>query len=178
LRGCRELKEERVNADAKKAVLRMIPYGIYVLTADDGKGNIAAATVNWVTQSAFAPPLVVVGVKADSGTYKTVKAAGTFALNMLGKEHKNLAFTFFRPADVSDGKLSGQAYRKGTTGAPLLIEAPGSVECKVTSIVEQGDHHIVVGEVTEAHLPKAPEGRPDAAILEMKDLGDNVFYGG
>ena len=47
-----------MNADAKKTVLRMIPYGIYVLTADDGKGNIAAATVNWVTQSAFAPPLV------------------------------------------------------------------------------------------------------------------------
>ena len=51
-----------MNADAKKTVLRMIPYGIYVLTADDGKGNIAAATVNWVTQSAFAPPLVVVGI--------------------------------------------------------------------------------------------------------------------
>ena len=33
-----------MNADAKKAVLRMIPYGIYVLTADDGAGNIAAAT--------------------------------------------------------------------------------------------------------------------------------------
>ena len=28
-----------MNADAKKTVLRMIPYGIYVLTADDGKGN-------------------------------------------------------------------------------------------------------------------------------------------
>jgi hypothetical protein len=25
---------------------------------------------------------------------------------------------------------------------------------------------------------KAPEGRADAAILEMKDLGDNVYYGG
>jgi flavin reductase (DIM6/NTAB) family NADH-FMN oxidoreductase RutF len=64
-----------VNSDAKKAVLRMIRYGIYVLTADDGNGNIAAATVNWVTQSAFAPPLVVVGVKADSGTYKIVRLA-------------------------------------------------------------------------------------------------------
>ena len=63
-----------MNADAKKAVLRMIPYGIYVLTADDAQGNVAAATVNWVTQSAFAPPLVVVGIKADSGTYKTVRA--------------------------------------------------------------------------------------------------------
>lgn len=167
-----------MNADAKKTVLRMIPYGIYVLTADDGKGNIAAATVNWVTQSAFAPPLVVLGVKTDSGAYKTVKAAQTFALNMLGKEHKALAFTFFRPVDVSDGKLSGQAYRKGTTGAPILVDAPGAVECRVTAIVEQGDHHIVVGEVIEAHLNRPPAGRPDAAILEMKDLGDNVFYGG
>ena len=122
-----------MNNDHKKTVLRMIPYGIYVLTADDGKGNIAAATVNWVTQSAFAPPLVVVGVKADSGTYQTVKAARMFALNMLGKDQKALAFTFFRPADLSDGKISGQPYRKGTTGAPILSEAPGAVECRVTS---------------------------------------------
>ena len=167
-----------MNADAKKIVLRMIPYGIYVLTADDGQGNIAAATVNWVTQSAFGPPLVVVAVKADSGTYKTVKTAQTFALNMLGKEHKSLAFTFFRPVDVTDGKLSGQAYRKGATGAPILVDAPGAVECRVTSVIEQGDHHIIVGEVLEAHLNRPPAGRPDAAILEMKDLGDNVFYGG
>ncbi|MGH6672384.1 MAG: flavin reductase family protein [Xanthobacteraceae bacterium] len=167
-----------MNADAKKTVLRMIPYGIYVLTADDGKGNIAAATVNWVTQSAFAPPLVVVGVKTDSGAYKIVKDAKVFALNMLGKEQKGVAFTFFKPTQVSEGKLSGQAYRKGSTGAPILTEAPGAIECRVTSIVEQGDHHIVVAEVVEAHLNKAPAGRPDAAILEMKDLGDNVFYGG
>lgn len=167
-----------MDANTKKTALRMIPYGIYVLTADDGQGNIAAATVNWVTQTAFAPPLVVVGVKTDSGTYQVLKAAGTFALNMLGKDQKGLAFTFFRPADVSDGKLSGQAYRKGSTGAPVLIDAPAAVECKVTTIVEQGDHHIVVGEVIDAHLNKPPAGRPDAAILEMKDLGDNVFYGG
>ena len=167
-----------MDANAKKITLRMIPYGIYVLTADDGKGNIAAATVNWVTQTAFAPPLVVVGVKTDSGAYQVIKVARSFALNMLGKDQKSLAFTFFRPADVSDGKLSGQAYRKGTTGAPLLVEAPGALECKVTAIVEQGDHHIVVAEVVEAHQPKPFTGRPDAAILEMKDLGDNVFYGG
>jgi flavin reductase (DIM6/NTAB) family NADH-FMN oxidoreductase RutF len=167
-----------MNNDHKKTVLRMIPYGIYVLTADDGNGKIAAATVNWVTQTAFSPPLVVVGVKADSGACAIVKQARTFALNMLGKDQKALAFTFFRPADLSDGKISGQAYRKGTTGAPILSEAPGAVECRVTSIVEQGDHHIVVGEVIEAHLHKPPAGRPDVAILEMKDLGDNVFYGG
>ncbi len=167
-----------MNSDAKKTTLRMIPYGIYVLTANDGKGAIAAATVNFVTQTSFAPPLLVVGVKADSGAYQVVKAAGGFALNMLGKDQKSLAFTFFRPADVTEGKLSGQPYRAGTTGAPILSEAPGAVECRVRTIVAEGDHHIVVGEVVEAHLMKPPAGRPDAAILEMKDLGENVFYGG
>ncbi len=167
-----------MDQDAKKTALRMIPYGIYVLTADDGKGNVAAATVNWVTQTAFAPPLVVVGVKTDSGAYQIVKNTKAFALNMLGKDQKGAAFTFFKPTKLEDGKLSGQAVHKGTTGAPILDAAPAAVECRVTSIVEQGDHHIVVGEVVDAHLPKPITGRPDAAILEMKELGDNVFYGG
>jgi flavin reductase (DIM6/NTAB) family NADH-FMN oxidoreductase RutF len=167
-----------MNPDAKKTALRMIPYGIYVLTAADGKGTIAAATVNWVTQTAFAPPLVVVGIKADAASYQAVKAARAFALNMLGKDQKPLAFTFFRPADISEGKLSGQSYHAGTTGAPILNDAPAAIECRVKTIVTEGDHHIVVGEVVEAHVMKPPTGRPDAAILEMKDLGDNVFYGG
>jgi flavin reductase (DIM6/NTAB) family NADH-FMN oxidoreductase RutF len=134
-----------MDADAKKTTLRMIPYGIYVLTADDGKGAMGAATVNWVTQSAFDPPLVVVGVKADSGVYAAWKSAGGFALNMLGKEHKGLAFAFFKPAKIENGQLSGQGFTRGGNGAPILDAALGAVECKVVSIVEQGDHHVVVG---------------------------------
>ena len=163
---------------AKKTTLRMIPYGIYVLTADDGKGNVGAATVNWVTQASFAPPLVVVGVKADSGAHTVVKGTGKFVLNMLGKDGKGAAFTFFKPAKVEDGKISGQAFHTGANGAPILDSAIGAVECTVKQVLELGDHSVVVAEVTEAHLMKAPEGRADAAILEMKDLGDNVYYGG
>jgi flavin reductase (DIM6/NTAB) family NADH-FMN oxidoreductase RutF len=162
---------------AKKTALRMIPYGIYVLTADAG-GQIAAATVNWVTQTAFAPPLVAVGVKADSGSYATLKKAGSFALNMLGKGQQGIAFTLFKPAQVEAGKISGEPYRKGTTGAPILTNAVACVECKVAEIIERGDHHVVIGEVVEAYLLRAIEGRPDAAVLEMKDLGEKVFYGG
>ena len=167
-----------MNADAKKTALRMIPYGIYVLTADDGAGNVAAATVNWVTQSAFSPPLVVIGVKADSGAYAVVKQTRRFALNMLGKDGKGAAFTFFKPAKLEDGKLSGQAFHRGANGAPILESAIGAVECSVHTIVEHGDHHVVVAEVTEAHLPKPVAGRPDLAILAMSDLGESVFYGG
>ena len=167
-----------MDADAKKTILRMIPYGLYVLTADDGKGAMGAATVNWVTQTSFNPPLIAVGVKADSSAYAAVKSAGGFVLNMLGKEQKGLAFSFFKPAKIEDGAISGQGFTRGANLAPILDAAIGAVECTVRAIVEQGDHHIVVGEVVAAHLRQAPTGRPDAAILEMKDLGENVFYGG
>ena len=155
-----------MDADAKKTALRMIPYGIYAMTAQAGE-TIAAATVNWVTQSSFNPPLVVVGVKADSGAYAVAKDAGKFALNMLGKGQQGIAFAFFKPADVDDGKINGEPYHSGKTGAPVLANA-----------IERGDHHIFIGEVIEATVGHQPDGRPDAAILEMKDLGDNVFYGG
>jgi flavin reductase (DIM6/NTAB) family NADH-FMN oxidoreductase RutF len=167
-----------MDANVKKTALRMIPYGIYVLTAEAPDGSIAAATVNWVTQTAFAPPLVVAGVKTDSGVYATARKAGAFALNMLGKGQQGIAFAFFKPTTVGDGKLSGQPYRKGSSGAPILENAPAAVECKIHEVIERGDHHIFVGEVVDAHLAKAPEGRPDAAILEMKDLGEKTFYGG
>jgi flavin reductase (DIM6/NTAB) family NADH-FMN oxidoreductase RutF len=162
---------------AKKTALRMIPYGIYVMTAQNGE-EVAAATVNWVTQTSFAPPLVVVGVKADSGAYQVAKAAGHFALNMLGKGQQGIAFGFFKPAERDGNTISGEPFHNGSSGAPVLANASACVECKLTQIVEQGDHHIFIGEVVDASVAKEPQGRPDAAILEMKELGDNVFYGG
>ena len=163
--------------DAKKTALRMIPYGIYVLTAEND-GEVAAATVNWVTQTAFAPPLVVVGVKTDSGAYGISKAAGNFALNMLGKGQQGLAFGFFKPATRDGNTVSGEPFHAGSSGAPILDNAIASVECQIVDIIEQGDHHIFVGEVVDANVATQPEGRADEAILEMKELGENVFYGG
>jgi flavin reductase (DIM6/NTAB) family NADH-FMN oxidoreductase RutF len=167
-----------MDADTKKMVLRMIPYGIYVLTTKDSDGAISAATVNWVTQTSFDPPLVAVGVKADSGIYQSLKIGGSFALNFLGQGQQGAAFSFFKPVELEDGMMSGEAYREGSTGSPILESAPGAVEFNIVEIVKLGDHHIVVGEAVDAHAANPIEGRPDETILHMKNLGDNVFYGG
>jgi flavin reductase (DIM6/NTAB) family NADH-FMN oxidoreductase RutF len=167
-----------MDAEAKKTALRMIPYGIYVLTAAGPDGDVAAATVNWVTQTSFNPPLLVVGVKADSGTYETLGKAGKFALNVLGKGQRDTAFRFFKPAERDGDTINGEPFHKGSSGSPILDNAVASVECNVAEIVERGDHHIVIGEVVDANLSQAPDGRPDDATLHMRDLGDKVFYGG
>jgi flavin reductase (DIM6/NTAB) family NADH-FMN oxidoreductase RutF len=155
----------------------MIPYGLFVLTAE-GKSGVSAATVNWVTQASFAPPLVAVGVKTDSHAHGLIKETKAFALNILGKGQGPMAFTFFKPAEKQGNTLSGEPYRAGSTGAPILTNCPAYVECKLVETVEKGDHSIFVGEVVDAGVAKEPSGRADDATLWLKELGDKVFYGG
>jgi flavin reductase (DIM6/NTAB) family NADH-FMN oxidoreductase RutF len=167
-----------MDADQKKTALRMIPYGLYVLTAQDKSGARTAATVNWVTQTSFEPPLVVVGVKGDSHAKTVIGASGSFALNILGKGQEGVAYAFFKSVESDAQQIGGQPYRTGSTGSPILEATPAYVECRVVETIEKGDHSIVVGEVVDAGVTQQPEGRPDDAILWMKDLGPRVFYGG
>jgi flavin reductase (DIM6/NTAB) family NADH-FMN oxidoreductase RutF len=167
-----------MDADAKKTALRMIPYGLYVLTSETADGNVAAATVNWVTQTSFEPPLVIVGVKADSSAHDVVKQAGAFALNVLGKGQQDLAFAFFKPAAREGDSIGGQPVRAGSTGAPILEAAPAWIECRLVETLEKGDHSAFLGEVVDAGVAQQPEGRADDATLVLKDLGDKTFYGG
>lgn len=167
-----------MDKQAKKTALRMIPYGLYVLTAEGRDGEVTAATVNWVTQTAFDPPLIVVGVKKESGTHESIKDAGHFALNVLGKSQDAAAYAFFKPAVAGEGTISGEPYRRGSTGAPVLESVPAAIECKLVDTVERADHSIFIGEVIDAHVAQEPEGRPDDGTLTLKDLGEKVFYGG
>jgi flavin reductase (DIM6/NTAB) family NADH-FMN oxidoreductase RutF len=167
-----------MDPNARKTTLRMIPYGLYVLTASHPDGRVAAATVNWVTQASFEPPLLAVGVKADSHAHALIKDTKAFALNVLGKGQQALAFTFFKPAERQGQTISGESFHAGKTGVPILTSTPAFIECVLEATVEKGDHSVFVGRVVEVGLSKVPEGRADEATLWLKDLGDKMFYGG
>ena len=160
-----------MDGEVRKQVLRKLTYGLYVMTAARGE-EVACATVNWLSQCSFSPPLVMVGVKVDSHLHQLVEQTGAFAVNILGAGQKEVAQAFFRPTEVKDGRINGYAYQRGpVTGAPLLADVPAWFECRVTDRVRRGDHTVVVGEVVEVGL-RDPAARP----LEMWDTG--WFYGG
>jgi flavin reductase (DIM6/NTAB) family NADH-FMN oxidoreductase RutF len=167
-----------MDANAKKTALRMIPYGLYVLTAETRDGRLAAATVNWVTQASFEPPLVAVGVKVGSSPHSIIPETKAFALSILGKGQGNVAYAFFKPAQRDGDRIGGEPVRAGATGSPILVNAPAAVECELVATVEHGDHAIFVGKVVEASVAAEPAGRADDATLWLKDLGEKVFYGG
>jgi|SRR5580658_1598028 flavin reductase (DIM6/NTAB) family NADH-FMN oxidoreductase RutF len=154
---------------AKKQALLLIPYGLFVLGAAHGDKK-TGATVNWVTQASFAPPLVVVGIKKDSSSHAMVKDSKVFALSILGAGQKAIAGAFFRHVEPKDGKFGDHAFELGSNGAPIISEAPASVECEVVGFYELGDHSVVVGKVTDAHVKR------EGDALTMKETGWQ--YGG
>ena len=156
---------------AKKQALRLLTYGLYVLTAAQGNER-AAGTVNWLTQASFAPPLLAAGVKVDSHLWPLIQRSGHLAVNILSASQKDMAQDFFRPTRVEGDRINGHAFVPGGSGgAPLLTEVPAWLEATVLETVQRGDHALVVAEVVGAGVRDGA-----AKPLEMWDTG--WFYGG
>ena len=154
---------------AKKHTLRLIPYGLYVLTARTEDG-VRAATVSWLTQASFDPPRIAAGLRRETGIWHAVREAGAFVVNVLGSDQKALASTFFRHTKPGEDPLHGALTHEGVTGALILDEVPAYLECRVVQVVDAGDHTLFVADIVEAGV------RDDRDALSLPDTG--WHYGG
>jgi flavin reductase (DIM6/NTAB) family NADH-FMN oxidoreductase RutF len=141
-----------MNEAAKRTALRKISYGLYVIGVRDGD-NINAFTGDWMSQCSFAPPLVMMAVRNESGSNVMIRKSGVFAVSVLGREQQDTAKHFFKPERISqgNGKLDGFDLVEGTTGAPILRDCAAWFECRIRDIIETGgDHTVIIAEVIEA----------------------------
>lgn len=162
-----------MDANARKTALRLIPYGLYVLTVDGE--SVAAGTINWVSQMSFDPPLLALGVKQDTRSLANLAMGGRAALSFLGTGQGDLAFAFFGDAPVEDAEFVTKnrrvPFERTPAGGIVLTEAPAWADLQLRETVAIGDHAVVVVEVTDVGLrTDAPEA------LTLRELGLN--YGG
>ena len=153
----------------KKKALRMITYGLFVATSQDDSGP-AAGSINWISQSSFTPPLIMIAIKADSALHRAIGSSRSFIVHVVGKDQKELATAFFRGAELSGDRLNGYRIEERPNRIPLLVDPPAWFECRVVNEVGGGDHTIFVAEVIDAGV------RRDADPLTLRDTG--FFYGG
>jgi flavin reductase (DIM6/NTAB) family NADH-FMN oxidoreductase RutF len=136
---------------AKRTVLRMFHYGLYVITARDDAGVAGGFTANWVTQTGFEPPMVAVGIAVDARTLQLIRATGLFAVNVIEDGNRDLLRRLGRPAFKAPDKLEGLDLRAAAHGTPVLATALGYVECALRGELQYGaDHQLIVGEIVDA----------------------------
>jgi flavin reductase (DIM6/NTAB) family NADH-FMN oxidoreductase RutF len=146
-----------LDPNVKKAALRQFTYGLYALgTASGEECNLA--TVNWVTQVSFEPPLVAVSVENDSHSIELLGASGVFALSVFGEDTREEAGALGKRWKLRPEKIDAVQHRPGVTGCPILVDALAAIECRVTGSIPAGDSTLFVGEVIVAQTGR--EGTP------------------
>jgi flavin reductase (DIM6/NTAB) family NADH-FMN oxidoreductase RutF len=159
-----------VDPAAKTKLLRAVPTGLYVIGLKAGD-ELHGFTASWLTQVSLNPPCVMLGVRAGTRSYEMIRAGRVFTVNFIRREHKSTIEHFFKPVSQNGGRLGNFSFRIEKTGAPVLDEAIGFLECEVRTVADGfGDHAAVIGEVVNAAV------REDVPPIVMADTP--WHYGG
>ncbi len=147
-----------VSGDAFRDVMSHWATGVTVVTTCH-EGEIHGMTVNSFSSLTVEPPLVLFCADHSAHTYGLVEASGVFAVNVLSADQEELSNLFAgRYPERDADRFAGVAYRQGVTGAPILEDSLGYLDCRVVARYPQGTHTIFVGAVAAAELlqPEVP----------------------
>ena len=135
--------------------LRLLSNGVYIITSRDGD-HFGAATVTWLSQASFKPPLLMAAIRPESNVFRCLTHSCVAAIHIVDCSQKSIAQRFFTPTSVAAGTINGEPYRNGTTSAPILQNFGAHVECRVRRIIQgEGDHALILMEVIDAEC-RAP----------------------
>ncbi|TFG96047.1 MAG: flavin reductase [Myxococcales bacterium] len=145
-----------VGPDALRELLGRRAAAVAIVTARAGE-RVHGMTVTAYTEVSLDPPLVLVCADVASNTHPVIAAGGVFALNLLSNGQAELSNRFASKQD-EDRRFEGLAWATAATGAPILPDVLGALDCRVVAAHEAGDHVIYIGRV-EA-LSSFPEREP------------------
>jgi flavin reductase (DIM6/NTAB) family NADH-FMN oxidoreductase RutF len=132
-------------------VLAKIPYAISVVTTGRGGAKVEnGLTVSWMSQVSFDPPMLMVVVDRLHYSVDLLRSTKNFCVNLLGEDQLTLAGRFAKRATTVDDKLADVAQRPADSGAAILTDSVAYFDCDVTSMVEAGDHLLVIGRIEDA----------------------------
>lgn len=139
-------------------LMRLFPSGICVVGAD-AEGDRIGVTVGSLVSVSLEPELVAVSIGKSLALHELLRRAGSFGVSLLRGDQEDVARRFARGMPPI-ALWNGIDLRESATGAPLLADALGWVECRLVSEVDAGDHTVFIGEVIAAD-----EGEGDSALV-------------
>ncbi len=144
-----------IDSNDFRRVLGHFPAGVTVVSAitDDGPTGMAIGSFSSVSLD---PALVMWCPTIDSSTWAGMKPAGSFCVNILGADQKDVCGVF---ASSSDDKFAGVDWRTEVTGAPVIDGSLAWIDCELHAIHDGGDHDIVVGLVKALDTGSDADGR-------------------
>lgn len=121
--------------------------GVTIITTNaPGAEGEADQPVGFACQSFAAlsldPPLVIFCPMKTSRSWPAIEERGAFVVNVLANHQQSVSAKFGAPGE---NKFAGIEWDPSPLGLPVLRHSLTWVECTVDSVLDGGDHYIVVG---------------------------------
>ena len=127
-----------------RQVLGAYPTGVSVITATGEDGTPIGMVVGTFTSVSLDPPLVGFLPDKKSTSWPQIEAAGHFCVNVLASDQQ----TVCRQVSAKGAeKFVGVDYALSQHNLPVIAGSIATIECSIHSVVEAGDHWIVLGRV-------------------------------
>jgi flavin reductase (DIM6/NTAB) family NADH-FMN oxidoreductase RutF len=154
-------KEKRkVDMAAGRQVWRpgnmLYPLPAVMVSAADKAGNANILTVAWTGTVCSDPAMLYISVRPERYTYHMIRETGEFVVN-LTTERLAYATDWCGVRSGRDvDKWKEMALTKGAADqlayAPVILESPVNIECRVTEVKELGSHHMFLAEVAAVQV--------------------------
>lgn len=138
-----------IGQDEFRAALGRFASGVTVVTSRDASGWFHGITVSAFCSVSLEPPLILVCIEKITGSAKAIDESGVFIVNILDRSQQSLSEHF---ASTIPEKFEDVTYRPGMNGIPVLDDALVTLECRVTTTYDGGDHSIYIAEVENAGI--------------------------
>lgn len=138
-----------VDPEMLRAVMRHWPTGVAILTSRHG-AQAHGMTVNSFTSISLEPPLVLACVERAVRTHALIEQSCIFAISFLRDGQSWISDRFAGRDTEHEDRFEGLRTYTAVTGAPILAENLGHLDCVVTAAHPAGDHTIFVAEVVSA----------------------------
>jgi flavin reductase (DIM6/NTAB) family NADH-FMN oxidoreductase RutF len=147
----REAAEYRSGSDSRtlRDALGCFATGVTIVTSTTADGEPIGLTANSFTSVSLDPPLLLVCIGRQSSSLQYFEQEGNFAVNVLqiGQQLDSARF-----AKKDETRFEQARWSLGENGAPLLLDSLVNFECTRESLIEAGDHVLLLGRVTRARF--------------------------
>lgn len=134
------------------------PLPAVMVSVTDGEGHDNIITVAWTGTVCTNPAMAYISVRPSRYSYDMIRKTGEFVIN-LTTEKLAYATDFCGVRSGRDvdkfRKLNLTKEKAQFVSAPMIGEAPVSIECRVRDVKELGSHDMFLADVLAVHADEA-----------------------
>ena len=133
----------------------LYPLPAVLVSCGDREGKINLMTAAWTGTVCSDPPMVYVSVRKERFSHHMIQETGEYVINLTTEELAR-ATDFCGVRSGKDMDKFKEMHLTPTFGelqyAPMIVESPVYIECRVKNVMELGSHDMFVAEVTAVYV--------------------------